>query len=121
MNAEVRDLHRRAEAAVDAALLARSSGDTVGARAALLEALELERCAAELTPDDREPTHSTLCLGAAALALECGDREEASRLATAGLAGRPSPEVRGELERFARGEGFAGVEGASDSDPKADS
>ena len=100
MNATIRDLHRRAETAVDAALLARSAGDEVGARAALVEALELERSAAELKPEGVEPAHSVLHLGAAALALECGELEEAARLAAAGLAGRPSAEVATDLEHI---------------------
>ena len=99
MNAALRDLHRRAETAVDAAALARSAGDSVGARTALVEALELERSAAELTPDSVEPTRSVLYEGAATLALELGEKQEAARLAAACLAGRPSAEVAAELER----------------------
>jgi len=110
VNEVVRTLVRRAEQAVDTAAVARAAGDAVGARAALAEALELERRAAELTPDDVEPTHSMLCLGAAAVALECGDCEEAARLAAAGLAGRPAAEVQAELERFVAGAGLDGDE-----------
>jgi hypothetical protein len=100
VNELVRNLHRRAEAAVDAAALARQTGDAIGARKAMAEALELERRAAELTPEGVEPTHSMLYLGAATLAAELGDHEEAARLAAAGLTGRPSDEVRAELKQF---------------------
>jgi hypothetical protein len=114
VNDVVRTLHRRAEQAVDAATLARGAGDARGAQAALAEALELERRAAELTPDDVEPTHSCLYLGAATLALECGDYEEAARLATVGLAGRPSANVRAHLERITRANGWAVAEAPID-------
>jgi hypothetical protein len=97
--ATIRTLHDRAVKAVDAAALAKRTGDSEGARAAMAEALELERRAAEITPLGVEPDRSWLYEGAATLALECGEFEEAARLAAAGLAGRPSAEVASELKR----------------------
>lgn len=51
---------------------------------------------------DFEPTRSVLHRSAASLALECGDREAARRLAERGLTGKPPEEIAEELRDVIR-------------------
>ena len=71
-------------------------------------ALELEREAAYglLQEFQAEPTRSVLFRSAAALALECGETEEARRLAFQGLAGSPPKEIVDELHDIVEEEQF---------------
>lgn len=66
------------------------------------QALLRERMAADCLRDTPylEPSRSVLYRSAAYLALDCGDFEEARRLATAGLEGAPSDVVADELREI---------------------
>lgn len=61
------------------------------------QALGLERQAAGLVEVGIEPTRSILYRSAASLAFNCGDYQEARRLAQAGLDGNPPAWVADEL------------------------
>lgn len=96
----VSELHRRAMDVAERALVARRIGRAGEAKALFREAFEAEREAALRVAEDPaapEPTRSVLLRSAATLALDCGQRREAQRLAARGLAGDPSPEIADEL------------------------
>lgn len=65
----------------------------------LQEAYALETQAAALLSErvDAEPTRSVVYRSAASLAIRCGLREDAQRLASQGLAGEPPEDIRKEL------------------------
>src|SRR6266567_2641871 len=96
---EVTELHREAMSLADRALVARLSGDTVGASALLREAYRHEREAAERVSSQQElePTRSVLHRSAASLALECNELREAEKLVALALAGDPPTEIADEL------------------------
>ena len=92
--------HRRAMELVDAAFLARRSGDTQRERAYNLQALEKERQAADAIAErfDLEPSRSVLYRSAATLAYRCGKLREAQRLVTCALSSKLVPsEIAQEL------------------------
>ena len=93
--------HREAMEFVDAAFLARRSGDLHEERKCNRQALEKERQAANAIHDcyDLEPSRSVLYRSAAALAFCCDELEEAKRLVACGLAGQAVPiEIEQELQ-----------------------
>ena len=93
--------HREAMEFVDAAFLARRSGDLHEEREYNRQALEKERQAANAIHDcyDLEPSRSVLYRSAAALAFCCDELEEAKRLVACGLAGQAVPiEIEQELQ-----------------------
>ncbi|MCX4241125.1 hypothetical protein [Paraliomyxa miuraensis] len=89
--------HRAAMEALDEAQSARRRRDERGARAAMRRAFVLETQAAELVPEELEPTRSILFRSAASLAAELGDTIEARRLAIAGLRGNTPADLKAEL------------------------
>ncbi|WP_017325560.1 hypothetical protein [Synechococcus sp. PCC 7336] len=100
---DVAELHEEAMELVDRMLLARLRGDAeavVWAR----QAFERERQVADLIEQrfDLEPTRSVLHRSAAALAIDCGEIEEARRLIEAGLAGYPPAGIEKELQGLLR-------------------
>lgn len=93
--------HREAMEFVDAAFLARRSGDLQREREYNLQALDKERQAANAIRDcyDLEPSRSVLYRSAAALAFCCDELEEAKSLVACGLAGQAVPiEIEQELQ-----------------------
>lgn len=93
--------HREAMEFVDAAFLARRSGNLHEEREYNRQALEKERQAANAIHDcyDLEPSRSVLYRSAAALAFCCDELEEAKRLVACGLAGQAVPiEIEQELQ-----------------------
>ena len=96
---EASEKHREAMQLAGQAEVALMSGQTAQAAQLKKRAFELEQEAAQLLLGqfDLEPTRSVLFRSAAALALECGDGDEAERLAAQGLAGRPPGEIAAEL------------------------
>lgn len=100
---EANELHARAMSRVDQALMAKSRGDRGSYHQNLREAFRLERDAAQLVAKtDLEPSRSVLLRSAAALAVDCGEIEEARRLAELGLQGAPPPEIEAELRETLR-------------------
>ena len=92
--------HRQAMEFVDAAFLARRSGDLQKEREYNLQALDRERQAANAIHDlyDLEPSRSVLYRSAAALAFRCNELQEAERLVACGLASKNVPsEIAEEL------------------------
>ncbi len=101
----VRDLHNQAMKASDRYLMARHIGETGEAIQFALQAMQLEREAAERLEKrpQTEPTRSILYRSAASLAFDAEEFSEASRLTFEGLAGFPPPDVYAELiELFER-------------------
>ena len=95
--------HRRAMEFVDAAFMARRSGDSQRERECILQALEKERQAAEAIAEryDLEPSRSALYRSAATLAYRCNNLQEAERLAGCGLSGEHAPsEIVQELREL---------------------
>ncbi|HEV7744078.1 MAG TPA: hypothetical protein VGO56_03690 [Pyrinomonadaceae bacterium] len=84
----------------DSAFSYRRKGDDEQAKRFFLEALELERQAAELLPatEDSEPSRSILYRSAASLAYNGDAFDEAERLIAYGLIGFPPPEIKEELK-----------------------
>ena len=91
--------HDRAMDLADEAIVLNSRGDVVSATGKFREAFLLERVAADEVAGckDLEPTRSVLHRSAATLALDCGDKAEAIRLANRGLEGIPPEEIAKEL------------------------
>lgn len=85
--------HRRAMELVDAAFLARRSGDSQKEREYNLQALEEERQAANAIAEfhELEPSRSVLYRSAATLAYRCDKLREAERLAACALSGKNAP------------------------------
>lgn len=83
----------------DAAMLARTSGDTDLAVSLTKQAFENERQAADQVAADFsfEPTRSVLHRSAATLAVECNELREAERLIGRALAGNPPASIADEL------------------------
>lgn len=99
--------HRRAMELVDAAFLARRSGDSQSEREYNLQALEKECQAANAIAErhDLEPSRSVLYRSAATLAYRCDRLREAERLAACALSGKNAPteivqEVRELMENI---------------------
>lgn len=99
---DVRDQHREAMRFAERARTARLSGHDADAVELTRRAFVLEREAAQslLADFDVEPTRSVLFRSAATLALECGELEEARRLAFQGLAGFPPREIADEIHEI---------------------
>jgi hypothetical protein len=97
----MRDLHHEAMNLAEMADLRR--GDASGFQRLSVEAMRLERQAAELAPMGMEPTRSVLFRSAASLAVDAGDRAEAQRLATEGLRGNPPADIAAELRTLLKG------------------
>lgn len=95
----VLELHRNAMWFADIAFIARHEGDSDRAKDYYLKALEQEREAAQLLVNDldAEPTRSILYRSAASIAMNCGELEEARRLISIGLKGKPPEEIAEEL------------------------
>ena len=92
--------HREAMEFVDAAFLARRSGDVQKEREYNLQALDKERQAADAIQDcyDLEPSRSVLYRSAATLAFRCDELREAERLVACALASTTVPsEIAEEL------------------------
>src|SRR5262249_53911628 len=96
---DIRELHRKAMDFAKQAETARLEGDAALSRTALEQAFQFEKEAAEdlANEPEAEPTRGVLFRSAASLALQLGRYEEALKLADAGLAGKPSPEIESEL------------------------
>ena len=101
--------HRRAMEFVDAAFLAKRSGDVRQEREYHLQALEKERQAADAIAEryDLEPSRSVLYRSAATLAYRCGELREAERLAGCALSSENAPceivkEIRDLIEDINR-------------------
>jgi hypothetical protein len=90
------ELHRRA---MQLSHDAEKSADKKVSSRLTREAFEAEREAAEMLRGalEEEPGRSVLFRSAAVLALECGNRAEAERLAHTGLQGSPPASVAAEL------------------------
>lgn len=99
---DVRGQHRDAMRFAERAKVARIGGHDEEAVGLTRRAFELEREAAQslLASFDVEPTRSVLFRSAATLALECGELEEARRLAFQGLAGFPPTEIADEIHEI---------------------
>jgi DNA-directed RNA polymerase specialized sigma24 family protein len=92
------ELHDKAMARIDHALIERARGKSILYQRNLREAFQLEREAALLVArTDLEPSRSVLLRSAAALAIDSGEIEEARKLAARGLQGNPPPEIADEL------------------------
>ena len=96
---DARTNHNRAMDLADEAIVLNSRGDLASATAKYREAFLLERAASDEVAGCRElePTRSVLHRSAATLALDCGDKAEAIRLANRGLEGTPPEEIAKEL------------------------
>lgn len=105
---DLRSQHREAMHHAERARIARLEGKEAEMGELMRRALELEREAAYglLQEFQAEPTRSVLFRSAAALALECGETEEARRLAFQGLAGSPPKEIADELHDIVEEEQF---------------
>lgn len=95
-----RELHDRAMALFEAAVIARHAGDETRMRTLLTEALKLESAAADTVANDHtlEPTRSLLHRSAASMALQNFDTKTARRYALEGLEGDPPAEISAELQ-----------------------
>ena len=92
------ELHERAMALVDQALMDKAGGRQAQHEAKMREAFRFERQAAQIVAmSDLEPSRSVLLRSAASLALECGEVLEARRLASVALSGEPHAEIAAEL------------------------
>ena len=96
---EINDLHERAMDLAEAAVIARTQGDTATARKRFREALAVAReAAARIAPHvDEEPMRSVLHRSAASLALNCEDFRVAEKLLAVGLSGEPPVEIANEM------------------------
>lgn len=96
---EVVSLHRRAMASADAATMAKLRRDRSSELAALRQAFEFEKAAAEAANQIgiEEPSRSVLLRSAATLAYDVGELGEAERLAHVAMAGYPPEFVKSEL------------------------
>jgi len=96
----ITSLHRKAMELADQAFVARLNGDLDKAKEFSRSAFEFERVAAEQLYNniDAEPSRSVLFRSAATLALDCGDYQEAKRLARIALSGNPPTEIANELQ-----------------------
>lgn len=105
---DLRSQHREAMHHAERARIARLEGKEAEMAELMRRALELEREAAYglLQELQAEPTRSVLFRSAATLALECGETEEARRLAFQGLAGSPPKEIADELHDIVEEEQF---------------
>ncbi|HML21842.1 MAG TPA: hypothetical protein PKD09_09350 [Aggregatilinea sp.] len=99
MAVTVRQLHERAMALADDALIARTRGEMSRVKRLSRRAFRLERRAAQSVPlaPESEPTRSILYRSAAWLALDSGAPEDALEMVKFGLAGDPPILVRREL------------------------
>jgi hypothetical protein len=88
-------MHTLAMQEADKALVAQRGSQKELASTHFRNALELEAAAAGLTRD--QPSRAILFRSAANLALECGDFDEAERLACLGLISRPPDDIAEEL------------------------
>jgi hypothetical protein len=95
----VRELHDKAMAFADDAIIAKRNGDSEYARQLFHQAYTCESGAASLLEPtaDHEPTRSILYRSAAWLAFNAGDYHMANYLATEGLKGVVPNEIRLEL------------------------
>src|SRR5438093_8925016 len=87
---------------LDEANLARMRGDRAGATRLLDAAYQRERDAAMRLLDrtDLEPTRGILLKGAAVLAIQCGQQEEARDLLQRGLSGSPPAWLAEEMSEI---------------------
>lgn len=93
----IRDLHNAAMALADDAEALRREGNADMARATFADAYDLERQAADAA--DEEPSRGILYRSAAWLALDAGRADLAADAVTAGLRGKPHPDIAAELKR----------------------
>lgn len=95
----VRDLHHKATEVAGHAYVARRKGNLEEASEFARQALPYEAQAAALVADqiDNEPTRSVLHRSAASLAIQCGDWDEAERLISIGLSGKPPALIAEQL------------------------
>ena len=96
----VRDLHHRATEIAGYAYVALRKGNLEEAREFARQALPYEAEAAALVADqlDNEPTRSVLHRSAASLAMQCGEWDEAERLISIGLSGKPPALIAEQLQ-----------------------
>ncbi len=92
---DTRMIHRQAMDTAEQAFIAQRAGKHTDAQRLFREAFTLEVEAARLTDD--EPGRSILHRSAATLALHAQLPRDAEKIAAAGLAGDPPPEVADEL------------------------
>jgi hypothetical protein len=95
-----KELHHKAMEWAEKADLARIHGETAKAQSLVHKALELEKEAASLCPEDLEPTRSVLYRSAASLALQCKRIRDAEQLIATALAGNPHEEIANELREL---------------------
>jgi len=95
------EIHEEAMSFAERAFLARREGEGEQADSLFRKAFAKEKSAAGLVEGDEhlEPTRSVLHRSAASLAVECGEFNEAKRLAEIGLGGSPPGEIAEELRR----------------------
>lgn len=93
----INDLHARAMAHAEQALMARMRGEMARAVELFREALQCETAAIDELQEYSEPTHSILHRSAGTLALDCNDLRTAERMAARALANEPPPDVAQEL------------------------
>jgi hypothetical protein len=89
--------HSEAMDLAERAFVARMRGKTEEARVLFFQAYELEKRAAENTPDDLEPSRSILYRSAASLALHAGELYEAEELCNQAMRPTTPSEVQDEL------------------------
>jgi len=96
---EIMNLHKQAMDFAELAFLEHVRGNYPEAIRLFKEAYDLEKIAAEATPDDitAEPSRSILFRSAASLALNAKIYREAERMIALGLAGQPPAEIAQEL------------------------
>lgn len=99
---ESKQLHEKAMAAFQEALVSRHLGREDEALTHYERALELERAAAMCFVDEggSEPTRSILFRSAATLAMDCGKYAEARELIRFALSGSPPSEILIELKQM---------------------
>jgi tetratricopeptide (TPR) repeat protein len=99
---ESKQLHEKAMAAFQEALVSRHLGREDEALTQYERALELERAAAMrfVNEGGTEPTRAILFRSAATLAMDCGKYGEARELIRLGLSGSPSTEILFELKQM---------------------
>ena len=95
----VKSIHREAMEFANLAFVAKAKGDAEKSQELFRKAFELERKAAEQLEGqiETEPSRSVLLRSAATLALDCGEYQEAERLAYLGLRGNPPSKIAAEL------------------------
>lgn len=111
----VNDFHNRAIDSAELAFIARRRGDDAKALALFAKALADEEAALAALDVPIQPTSAVLHRSAATIALHAGRRDDARRLAQAGLASDPPPEIAAELREVLRAAEYGFAIGATDT------